>query len=335
MLDKSLYLFDDSNKMIEEFQLNTSDYTHLFRYSDTLCKESIEGILTLVENTLERNNIKKNIKRRIFYVVVESIQNVYNHTNKNKNLPPPEIEFGTDGQKYYILTSNPISNEDIPFICQKIDNINAKSYEELKTLYKEILNNNIISSKGGAGLGLVDIARKSNNKIAYKIGTLNNTHSRLFLMASITEENADETNDLKQNPKVHDNTSLSFDPSVGGSKHTPTISVNNEKRLVRIYGKSLPTDANKFYSPLMQWLNDYAFVKSNDLTVEFHFEYFNTPSSFKVSDILSILEKNKRNNKNIHVIWKYDEDDSDMYDSGKEFESLFELPIELQEVEVD
>lgn len=321
--------------MIEEFQLNKGDYTHLFQYSDTLCQESIEGILTLVEHTLNRNNIRKPIKRRIFYVVVEAIQNVYNHTNSNKNLPPPQIEFGTDGSKYYIMTSNPINNEDIPFICQKIDNINAKSQDELKTLYKEILNNNIISSKGGAGLGLVDIARKSNNKIAYKIGPLNQTHSRLFLMASIVDSFEEEKTETKNSgEKVYDNTSLSFDPSVGGSKHTPTISVNNTKRLVKIYGKSLPTDANKFYSPLMQWLNDYAFVGSNELTVEFHYEYFNTPSSFKVSDILSILEKNRKNNKNIKVIWKYDEDDSDMYDSGKEFESLFDIPFELEEVAI-
>jgi hypothetical protein len=40
--------------------------------------------------------------------------------------------------------------------------------EELKDMYKFILNHQRLSEKGGGGLGLVDIARKTGNALDYK-----------------------------------------------------------------------------------------------------------------------------------------------------------------------
>ena len=318
--------------MIEEFQDIKDEHTNLFQYSDDLSQDSIEGILTLVENIISRHHLKKSLHRKVFYVVVECIQNVYNHNaDPTEGDPMPKIEFGLQDSSYYIITSNLISNEDIPYICKKIDSVNGMSQEELKNVYKEVLNNNIISKKGGAGLGLIDIARKSQNKIEYKLKPHNSNKSFLYFKASITNKEID-IKETTESVNSYNNMNLSFDPSIKGTKHTPTIAINNNKRLVKIYGKSLPTDATKFYSPLMQWLNDYAFINSNDLKVVFHLEYFNTPSSFKISDLFSILEKQVQAGKSINIEWLYDEEDIDMLESGQEFSNIFNIPFVFNEV---
>lgn len=318
--------------MIEEFQNIDNEHTNLFQYSDDLNQDSIEGILTLVENIISRHHLKKSIHRKVFYVVVECIQNVYNHNaDRVENDPMPKIEFGLQDSSYYIITSNLISNEDIPYIGKKIDLVNGMSQEELNNVYKKVLNNNIISKKGGAGLGLIDIARKSQNKIEYKIKPHNGNRSFLYLKASITNKEIAIKESAESNIS-YNNVNLSFDPSIKGTKHTPTVAINNNKRLVKIYGKSLPTDAIKFYAPLIQWLNDYAFVNSNNLKVVFHLDYFNTPSSFQISDLFSILEKQVESGKSIQIEWLYDEEDTDMLESGQEFSNIFNIPFNFNEV---
>ena len=38
---------------------------------------------------------------------------------------------------------------------------------EIKQLYRDTINNQDFSSKGGAGIGMIDMARKTGNKLLY------------------------------------------------------------------------------------------------------------------------------------------------------------------------
>ncbi len=58
-------------------------------------------------------------------------------------------------------------NSMLDLIEEKLLRINNSTHEEITELYKFILNHQRISSKGGGGLGLVDIARKTGNKLEY------------------------------------------------------------------------------------------------------------------------------------------------------------------------
>jgi len=48
-----------------------------------------------------------------------------------------------------------------------LEKINSLTKEELKDFYKFVLNNQEFSAKGGGGLGLIDIARKTGSKLVY------------------------------------------------------------------------------------------------------------------------------------------------------------------------
>jgi hypothetical protein len=48
--------------------------------------------------------------------------------------------------------------------------------EELKDMYKFILNHQRLSEKGGGGLGLVDIARKTGNDMEYTFEKYNDDY---------------------------------------------------------------------------------------------------------------------------------------------------------------
>jgi hypothetical protein len=72
-----------------------------------------------------------------------------------------------DLEGYHIVTGNYIANENVTGMKNRLDEVNALSKEELKEYYKQILNNGEMSLKGGGGLGMIDIARKTGQKLGY------------------------------------------------------------------------------------------------------------------------------------------------------------------------
>ena len=298
----------------------------LFRFSDDITQESIEYILKKIETVLNKQDLKKPLHRKVFYLMVEALQNIYNHTCKSgpKSCKPTVVLYVFDND-FFIETSNLVPNKEIEEIETKLESINKLNSEELKVRYNEVLNNNIISKKGGAGLGLIDIARKSKNPITYKHTTYTDQESILSLTIRITSDSEIMLTNITEQSETLTNSNLRLEPSLGETKHTPSISIFADKRELLIKGKSLPANPSKFLSPLMQWLNDYAISSGGELNVIFHLEYFTPPSSFTIPDILGNLEKEKSNGKKIPIQWRYDEEDTDILESGKEFEHIFDL----------
>ena len=85
------------------------------------------------------------------------------------------IEKSNIGE-YKVTTGNFVLSDKTKLLKEKIDKINALSKDELKDMYKFILNHQKISAKGGGGLGLVDIARKTGNKLNYTFEKYNDIY---------------------------------------------------------------------------------------------------------------------------------------------------------------
>ncbi len=138
----------------------------------------------MVEGELEKECNNKVTRRRVYHTIVEILQNMQRHTD--------EIGEGSGlfmiGRKehiYYIITSNKIFKNKVDQIKQTLDRINQASLEELKIMYKEQLVKGRLSEKGGAGLGLIDIARKTESKYEYLFIPINFEYDYFVLKIEI------------------------------------------------------------------------------------------------------------------------------------------------------
>jgi hypothetical protein len=135
------------------------------------------------------------LRKKVYNVLVESLQNLYHHVDK----VPDDFEDQTSerfglvvvkavSNGYRIITGNFVHTDNIEKLEEKIKRINRSSHDEIKELYKFILNHQRISAKGGGGLGLVDIARKTGNKLDYAFKTYNKEYSFFYLDILMNEE---------------------------------------------------------------------------------------------------------------------------------------------------
>lgn len=134
---------------------------------------------SMLEEELEKEKVEKKTKRRVYHAIVETMQNIQKHAEGfDENFFSNGLfMIGKIKHIYYIITVNKISTSKSEIVASAIDQVNNKSREELNEMYKKQLKDGKISEAGGAGLGLIDIARKTENKIEY-----------MFLPININEE---------------------------------------------------------------------------------------------------------------------------------------------------
>ena len=166
---------------VNEYYEKLNGENVILAYKGPISTEMINYTLEEVEARLEESDETGKIRKKIYNVLVESLQNLYHHVD---DLPEDLKQAFTDkfgvivvqknSDVYRIATGNFIRSNKIKFLKDKIDKINSLSPEELKEMYKFILNHQKLSAKGGGGLGLVDIARKTGNKLEYNFYNYDN-----------------------------------------------------------------------------------------------------------------------------------------------------------------
>lgn len=145
-------------------------------------------LLSFAEANLDYSEQSAKLKKRVYYILVESLQNITRHQIIEKeNEANAGLLIQNKEGTYYITTANTIVNTNIDNLRKKIESINLLSEEELKDLYKQILAEGDITDKGGAGLGLIDIARKSGNKIQADFVPLDKNHTQFIMQACVNE----------------------------------------------------------------------------------------------------------------------------------------------------
>jgi len=181
--------------IVENYLTDTTDGEVILHYKGNIDSDVINHVLDTVEDKMVEINEQSKLRKKVYNVLVESLQNLYHHVDK----VPEDFEDQTSerygllivkkvDKGYLIITGNFIGAEKIEKLEEKIKRINRSSHEEIKELYKFILNHQKISAKGGGGLGLVDIARKTGNKLEYSFKEYNSKHSFFYMNILVTEE---------------------------------------------------------------------------------------------------------------------------------------------------
>lgn len=181
---------------VETYLKDQPESDVILYYKGNVDSDAINYILDTVEYKLIVVNEKSRLRKRVYNVLVESLQNLYHHVDK----VPEDFEdqksekFGIllvekFGNGYKIITGNFVRADHVGKLEERIKKINKSTHEEIKELYKFILNHQRISTKGGGGLGLVDIARKTGNKLEYTFKQYNDRYSFFYLDILVNQDN--------------------------------------------------------------------------------------------------------------------------------------------------
>ena len=165
----------------------------LLSFKGMLTSDLLTTVLSSVESKLESVEDKTKVKKKMFNILVECIQNLYYHIDEdetNSNLTHDNsvlLVVSKTGSDYVIMTGNYMETNNVERLQTKLDLVNSLDKVELKTYYKETLSNGTRSNKGTAGLGLIDIARKSGQKLDYDFNRVDERLTFFSLIVKVAE----------------------------------------------------------------------------------------------------------------------------------------------------
>jgi hypothetical protein len=135
------------------------------------------AILNNIINTLSAKMTELGDKvpkiKNINSVLIECCQNLVHHsetpTDSSSQLLPLITVARTADAGYEVTTGNLVSKENAERLKRYIDRVNAMNKDQLRDYYQMVLTNGEISERGGGGLGILKIIRKTpNNHLDYQ-----------------------------------------------------------------------------------------------------------------------------------------------------------------------
>ncbi|HVI41693.1 MAG TPA: SiaB family protein kinase [Anaerovoracaceae bacterium] len=147
----------------------------IFYYCGPIAHASIEGVAQTLRKNLEYEEAGNLTAQSVFSVFIEQMQNILNYSAErvaNSEAAENELRVGVvvighEQKGYFILCGNKVYNRDIQGLTDKLELIRHMNKEELKALYKERRRMDPAPESKGAGLGLIEMARKGTDPIEY------------------------------------------------------------------------------------------------------------------------------------------------------------------------
>lgn len=166
----------------------------LLSFKGDITAELLTSILQIIESKMDNMQEEPKLRKKVYIVLVELLQNLYHHMD-DPSLDTDDAEvsrtaifmIGKEDSHYNVITGNYIKNDRVGGLKKKMDDINLLQPEELKEHYKRVLNNGQMSDKGGGGLGMIDIARRTGKPLFYEFIPINTNYS-FFTLNIVIEQ---------------------------------------------------------------------------------------------------------------------------------------------------
>ena len=160
-------------------------------YEGEFTQDITKSVLAMAERNMDSYGEGSGTKRKVFNIMVECLQNICKHADQVEGQEEDDSSsnaifmIGKQETEYFILSGNAMESDKVESVSSKLEQINSLDKDGLKQLYKDIIKNGSLSDKGGAGLGFIDMARKSGQKLRYDFEPINENLTFFSLRTTI------------------------------------------------------------------------------------------------------------------------------------------------------
>jgi len=156
----------------------------VFSFSGMISQTLTSFMLETAKTQLEDSGEDTKMIRNMFLIAIEQLQNVMSYAKEkdihqgNKYTSPGVLVIGYSDElkKYYVNSSNEIFFEDKEKVTKKLEEINSMEKEDLRKFLREKLRSAEDKHDRGAGVGFIEMAKRSSEKLEYNFEEINGKH---------------------------------------------------------------------------------------------------------------------------------------------------------------
>ncbi len=179
---------DNCRKIFEAFS-SYADNRVMLAFRGDISEPMLDSLLLVAEEKLVSLGCRKPMRKKAFHILVECMQNIYKHAfnEENESMQSTKsngmIIMTASDEGIHIATGNSMAKNQGLQLKRKLRRLEQLDSDRLRSSYKEQLVDGKLSNKGGAGLGFIDIARKSGQRVEYDFTPLGN--QKLFFTFNV------------------------------------------------------------------------------------------------------------------------------------------------------
>jgi len=184
---------DCTNTLLaEKLKSDELSFIYLGKFENSVlgfATEILKGHMTQAADTEGKKN-------KMSFLMIESFQNIlrYGVLGRKENETSGEIFMvRKTSSSYYITTGNFVSNDNIAPMREKLERVNSLDAEDLKKLFLETLQNKKISQQGGAGLGFMEMVRKTKEKLDFDFVEISPERSFFYFQLRLKDREDDNS----------------------------------------------------------------------------------------------------------------------------------------------
>lgn len=186
----------DYMKLIYQFHEDMIKHNFTLVYEGEITHQITKAFTSLAETNMDKLSEDTTVKKKVFHVMVECLQNLSKHAEEFEPSSGGYAgngifivgKLGDENGDYHIITGNAVDNSKVDDLKALLDKINELDKDGLKELFKKQMREGSLSEKGGAGLGLIDIARKTGEKLEYHFHSIDEANSFFLLRTRISRK---------------------------------------------------------------------------------------------------------------------------------------------------
>lgn len=158
----------------------------LFAYRGLVTGDNSALLLTLLDKEMELSEYAFVGRKRLFIFVLENLQNLTRHALKTEHDLMSLVVYCKTPEGYTITTGNAVQKPVEEELRKRLEQINSLDPEQIKEAYRMVLQDSSLSEKGGAGLGLLEMARKTGNRLDYAFRPIDR-HLDFFILSKTVD----------------------------------------------------------------------------------------------------------------------------------------------------
>jgi hypothetical protein len=149
-------------------------------------------------------------RKRLFMFVLESLQNISRHAGDKDYARMSLVAYSKTDNGYSVATGNVMEAEKVPDLRKRLRHINKLDPNDIRSVYRKMLDNSEFSDKGGAGLGLIEMAKKTGNKLDYDFIKIDDRYY-YYVLSKTVDAAGTGSNDSEDNRKFSGRTVMTFE----------------------------------------------------------------------------------------------------------------------------
>ena len=177
---------------LHELKVMLNQQGLFFCFGGPISQELMVGIGDTLRNKMKFDDADSSTIVKVFSMFVEQSQNII-HYSAEKTPPGAEkpelssgiIGVGFDNEYYYVSCGNIVYNEVVDSLTEQLSKLQVMNRDELKKYYKERRRNDTPEASKGAGLGFIELARKSVKPIEFEVQNIDDDFSFFSLKTTI------------------------------------------------------------------------------------------------------------------------------------------------------